>query len=73
MRSVIELFKLHRIDTTYIDDRYYLKVDHNQVKYKLRDEQNMVIKSILKKGVRYHLTMNQVQNDGEVKFVIIGF
>ena len=49
MRSVIELFKQYKLDTTYIDKRFVKKESFLKVKYILRDEQCKSIDAIKKK------------------------
>jgi len=49
MRGVIELFKEHNLDTTYIDKRYEKHEKFKNVQYKLRPEQTKAIEAILKK------------------------
>lgn len=49
MRAVIELFAQHNLDTTYIDNRFYKKVDFPKITYQLRLEQQKAIEQISKK------------------------
>ncbi|RLA81208.1 MAG: helicase, partial [Epsilonproteobacteria bacterium] len=49
MRGVIELFKQHKLDTTYIDKRFIQEEIFLNVTYKLRDEQTYAIEAINKK------------------------
>ena len=49
MRGVIELFKQHKLDTTYIDKRFIQEEIFLNVTYKLRDDQNYAIEAINKK------------------------
>ncbi len=49
MLGVIELFKQHKLDTTYIDKRFIQEEIFLNVTYKLRDDQNYAIEAINKK------------------------
>ena len=49
MRSVIELFKYNNIDATFEDERFSSIYKFPKLKYKLREEQELAIKNIIKK------------------------
>jgi superfamily II DNA or RNA helicase len=49
MRQTIELFKAYKLDTTFVDKRFYKQIDVKKVIFQLRDEQQEAINNILKK------------------------
>lgn len=49
MRGVIELFQEYNLDTTYVDERVYIKTKFNKISYTLRDEQKKAVDQIQKK------------------------